>query len=229
MPRKPRWMQLVRDAGYHVMARGHTREAVFADPQDTRAFLGLLDRYRQRFGVRLYHYCLMTNHFHLLLQLDDCRRLSALMAGLLLVYARHCNRKHGFVGHLWKGRFKSPVIQREGYWLSCGRYIERNPVEAGLASEPLSYPWSSCRAYVQGEFDPLLTEDPCYNQLSPDPQCRRELWRGFLLGEDEQEAAIRQGDRAVGDDSFREPMAQVLGRPVARRRGRLRKQQKVEG
>jgi REP element-mobilizing transposase RayT len=128
MPRVPRWMQLARDAAYHVMTRGHNREALFADTDDTRYFLGLLDRYRRRFSLRLYHYCLLTNHIHLLLELDDPRRLSALMAGVLIAYVRYCNARHGFVGQLVQGRFKSPLVQRQGYWLSCGRYIERNPL-----------------------------------------------------------------------------------------------------
>ena len=108
MPRKPRWLQLADQAAYHVMSRGHNRETLFADAEDSRYFLGLLDRYRQRFGFRLYHYCLMTNHLHFLVQLDEPRRLSSLMAGLLLAYVRYYNRRHGFVGHLVQGRFKSP-------------------------------------------------------------------------------------------------------------------------
>ncbi len=134
MPHVPRWRLLARDAAYHVMTCGHNREVLFADPEDHRYFLGLLERYRRRYGFRLYHYCLMTNHLHLLVQPDDPRRLSALMAGLLLAYVRYVNRRSGFVGHLVQGRFKSPLIQREGYWLSCGRYTERNPLAAGLAA-----------------------------------------------------------------------------------------------
>ena len=228
MPRVPRWLQLARDAAYHVMTRGHNREALFADADDTRSFLGLLDRYRRRFGLRLYHYCLMTNHVHLLLQLDDPRRLSALMAGLLLAYVRYFNGRHGFVGHLVQGRFKSPAVQREGYWLSCGRYIERNPLAAGLVAVPWDYPWSSCRAYACGEADPLLTEDPCYTELSPDPARRRQLWREFLCGDDPREEAIARGGWAVGDDGFRGRMAQVLGRPLPRPRGRPPKAKTAE-
>ncbi len=220
MPRTPRWMLLTRDAAYHVMSRGHNREAVFADPDDARHFLRLLARYRERFGFRLSHYCLITNHVHLLLRLEDPRRLSALMAGLLLAYVRYFNKRHGFVGHLWQGRFKSPVVQRDGYWLSCGRYIERNPVEAGVVSEPWTYPWSSCRAYALGERDPLVSENPCYTELSPDVGRRRELWREFLAGEDVRETAIRQGNWAIGDDDFRRRMGEALGRPAPRRRGR---------
>jgi REP element-mobilizing transposase RayT len=113
MPRKPRWMQLADHAACHVMNRGQTRQTNFADTDDRRYFLALLTRYRQRFGFRLYHYCLLSNHFHLLLQLHDRRRLSALLAGLLLAYVCYVQRRHRCVGHVGQGRFKSPLVQRE--------------------------------------------------------------------------------------------------------------------
>jgi putative transposase len=222
MPRTPRWLQLADQAAYHIMSRGHNREAIFADPEDCRHFLHLLDRYRKRFAFRLFHYCLMSNHFHLLLQLDNPRQLSSLMAGLLLAYVRHFNRRHGFVGHLWQGRFKSPLVQRDSYWLSCGRYIERNPVEAGLVALPWDSALSSCRFYALGETDPLLTPDPCYLELSPEAERRQALWREFLLGEDVREEAVRRGGWVLGDEAFRLSMARVLGRPLPRRRGRPR-------
>jgi putative transposase len=218
MPRKPRSLQLAPEA---ALSRGHNREALFAAAEDLRYFLGLVARYRQRFGLRLY--CVLSNHFHLLVQLDDPRRLSSLMAGLLLAYVRYFHQRYGFVGHLWQGRYKSPVVGREGYWLSCGRYIERNPVEAGLVVQPWDYPWSSCRAYALGEADPLVTIDPAYLELSPDPGRRQQLWREFLVGEDPREAHLRRGDWALGDDGFKQRMAKVLGRPAPRRRGRPRK------
>ena len=102
MPRKPRWMQLAADAAYHVMNRGQNRQTVFADTDDLRYFRSLLARYRQRFGFRLYHYCLLSSHFHLLLHVDDPRRLLALMAGLVLAYVRYVQRRHRFVGHVRK-------------------------------------------------------------------------------------------------------------------------------
>jgi putative transposase len=181
----------------------------------------------RRFAGRLFHYCLMSNHLHLLLQLDDPRRLSSFMAGLLLAYVHYGNRRRGFVGHLFQGRFKSPLIQREGYWLSCGRYIERNPLVAGLVRQPWDYPWSSCRAYALGEADPLVTEDPCYTELSPDPRRRQQLWREFLLGEDVRAEVIQRGEWALGDGDFRGRMAQILGRPLPRPRGRPPKSAKT--
>src|SRR5437870_1893756 len=117
MPRTPRRQQWTDEAAYHVLSRGHNRETVFADAEDRRFFLGLLDRYRRRTGLRLYHYCLISNHFHLLLQLDPPGRLSALMAGLLRAYVHYFNRRHGFVGHLWQGRFRSPAVDVEPYFL----------------------------------------------------------------------------------------------------------------
>jgi putative transposase len=89
-----------------------------------------------------------------------------------------------------------------------------------MVAEPWHYPWSSARAYALGEADPLLTEDPCYTTLSPVASRRQQLWREFLLGDDLREEAVRKGDWAVGDDSFRGRMAQVLGRPLPRPRGR---------
>jgi putative transposase len=102
------------------MNRGHNREVVFADDDDRRHFVNLLARYQKRFPWRLYYYCLMSNHFHLLLQLGDPAKLSALLAGLLRSYVHYYNRRYGFCGHLWQGRFKSPAIEIERYLLSCG-------------------------------------------------------------------------------------------------------------
>jgi putative transposase len=229
MARVPRYLQLARDAAYHVMSRGHNREGLLAHPDDKRHFLALLARYRQRFGFRLFQYCLLDNHVHVLLHLDDLRRLSALRAGLLLAYVRYFNRRYGFVGHLWQGRFRSPLVQRQCYWLSCGRYIERNPVEAGLIAQPWDYRWSSCRHYSLGETDALVATDPDYLELSPDPEPRQQRWREFVVGEDVREAVIQKGEWAVGDDDFRRRMAPVLARPLPLRRGRPRKEMAVKG
>jgi putative transposase len=184
----------------------------------------LLDKYRQLFQARLFHYCLMSNHFHLLIQLPDPRRLSSLMAGLTLSYTHHYQRRFAFVGHLWQGRFKSFVVQRQGYWISCGRYIERNPVEAGLASEPWQYRWSSSAHYALGEANALVDDNPCILELSPDPVARQAQWRELLQSADDREDEIRCAEWAVGDPGFREQMAQRAGRPTRRKRGRPTKQ-----
>jgi putative transposase len=223
MPRILRWQQWAQAACYHLMDRGHDRNDVFADDEDRRVFLDLVARSQRRFYFRLYHYCLMSNHFHLLVQLRDPRHLSPLMAGLLRAYVHHCHRRHGFVGHLWQDRFKSPAIQRDNYLLSCGRYIERNPVEAGMILEPWQYVWSSSRAYALGEANTLLAENPCYVELASEAERRQQLWREFLQGEDPREEAVRRGDWAIGDEEFQRDWAHTHGRPSPRPRGRPRK------
>ena len=89
--------------------------------------------------------------------------------------------------------FKSPAIQCEGYLLSCGRYIERNPLEAGLVTEPWQYAWSSCRAYASGAADPLLAENSYYLEWGVDDGSRQRRWREFLIQEDPKEQPIRRG------------------------------------
>ena len=104
----------------------------------------------------------MGNHFHLLLQLADARQLSPLLAGMMVAYWHHYRRRYQLVGHLFQGRCKTPTVEAEAYMLSCGRYIERNPLEAGLVSEPWQYRWSSSRAYAWGEANGLLAPNPWY-------------------------------------------------------------------
>jgi putative transposase len=203
MPRAPRWRVWTDAACYHVLNRGHARETVFHDDDDRTHFLALLARYGQRFRWRLYHYCLMDNHFHLLLQLPRPQDLSRAVAGLLVSYWHHYRRRYRLVGHLFDGRFKSPAIDAESYLLSCGRYLERNPLAAGLVTEPWQYRWSSCRAYALGSADPLLADNPWYEELSPEAARRQHLWQAFLLGEDPKEERVRQADWVVGNETFR--------------------------
>jgi putative transposase len=202
------------------MNRGQNRATLFADDADFGYFLGLLARYSRRFEARLYHYCLLSNHFHLLLQLPQPRQLSRMMAGMLVAYARYMQRRYRFVGHVFQGRFKSPAVDAETYLLSCGRYIERNPMAAGLPGDPWTYRWSSCRAYALGEADPLLATNPWYEQLSVELSRRQELWREFLLGEDPKEEAVHAGEWVIGDEDFRRRLQRPAGRSVPRDRGR---------
>jgi putative transposase len=223
MARTPRKFQEGPSACYHVMNRGHNREAVFGDADDSRYFFGLLARYQKRFPLRLFHYCLMSNHFHLLVQMPSARALSACMAGLLRAYVHYFNRRHGFVGHLWQGRFKSPAVDVEPYFLSCARYIERNPVTAGVTATPWGYEWSSCRAYALGVADGLLDYNVWYQELAGEPARRQQRWREFLLGDDPKEEMVRRHDWIVGEESYRRRMQVPQARAVRRWRGRPRK------
>jgi putative transposase len=220
MTRRARRLQWTEAACYHVINRGHNRETVFANDEDRRYFLHLLDRYRRRFDLRVYHYCLMSNHFHIAVQVRACRHLSPLMAGLLRSYVHYFNRQYGFVGHLWQGRFKSPAIGIEEYLLSCGRYIERNPLDAWLVAQPWDWRWSSCRYYALGEPDELLTANPYYLEMAPEPTRRQERWRAFLSDHDPKEEAIGRQDWLLGQVDLRRETQDRHSRPAGRGRGR---------
>ncbi len=168
------------------------------------------------------HYCLMSNHFHVLVRCESAEALSPCLAGLLRAYVHYFNRRYGFIGHLWQGRFKSPAVAVVDYFLSCARYVERNPVAAGIVAQPWDYRWSSCPAYALGRPDPLLSYNVWYQSLADDAGQRQLRWREFLLGDDPREAAVRRGHWTVGDEAFRRRMPRSAPRP-GRRRGRPRK------
>ena len=220
MPRIPRMKLWTEAACYHIINRGHNRENIFTDEQDFLYFKTLLARYRTRFQIRLYHYCLMSNHFHLLLQLERPQALSSFMAGMLRSYVHYYHRRHGFFGHLWQGRFKSPAVEVDEYLLSCGRYIERNPLEAGIADRPWNYRWSSSAAYACGTPDGLLDENIWYMNMATDSNERQRRWRELVLGEDPRERRIRETDWVIGSEAFRRQMKSTRSRAVPRSKGR---------
>ncbi len=123
MPRKPR--ELVDGGIYHVFNRGNDRRQLFGEPEDYQRFLGDLQRGLTERAAALYHYCLMPNHFHLLLQVQQAPDLPTLMHRLQLGYARYFKKTRAFTGHVFQERFRSPRIAAESYYLQCGRYIVR--------------------------------------------------------------------------------------------------------
>jgi len=140
-------------ACYHVMARGNAREAIFADDEDRQAFLEGLVRASERFDWMLWAYCLMDNHYHLLVE----TRRASLSRGMREIngtYTQAYNRRHRRVGHLLQGRFKAILIDKDSYLTELSRYIVLNPVRAGLCATAADWPWSSYPA-VMGKSSPL--------------------------------------------------------------------------
>jgi len=178
MPRKPR--QLVDFGYYHLIARGNNRLFIFHEAGCFESFKSLLYQSKRKFAWKLHHYCLMANHIHLLGQMEEGVGLPKLMQYLLFEYSRWYRKQTSYTGHLWQGRYKSPLIETESYLLECGRYIERNPVRAKLVSEAGEYPHSSYRYYAFGETDPLIDEDPYYLDIGADLESRQRNYREFV-------------------------------------------------
>ena len=178
MPRRLR--DLVDGGCYHLIARGNNRRFIFDTPAAFRQFQAGLARAKAKYPSRLYHYCLMSNHLHLLLEIATAEHLSKFMQGLLQGYGRWYKTQQAFCGHLWQGRYKSPRVAHESYFLEAGRYIERNPLRARLVTNLLAYPWSSYPVYAAGTLDPLVDEAPYYRQLGATPVARQAAYRDFV-------------------------------------------------
>lgn len=147
---------LVENAYYHVMTRGNQKQVVFQEGADYEKYFGLLKHYKRKYKFNLYAWCLMPNHVHLILEVTKPKELARIMQGLNIAYTRWFNRKYGKVGHLWQGRFKSLVIQKDNYVLDCINYVEMNPLRARITQTPLEYPWSSYKARTAGAKENLL-------------------------------------------------------------------------
>lgn len=134
-------------AVYHVTCRGDRREPIYRDDADRREHLAVLGQAMTRFNASVVAYCLMGNHFHMVLHTHDAN-LSRLMRHVNGVYTQRFNRRHGVAGHLFQGRFKAILVDREAYLVTLCRYVERNPVSTGLVLDPATWAWSSCRAHL---------------------------------------------------------------------------------
>jgi len=142
----PRSARKVEDEGiYHLLNRGNGQQKVFHQDGDYLAFLNLLGDMRQRYGVELYAYCLMPNHFHLLVKVQQGESLSRGMQWFMTSHVRRYHRHYGGSGHLWQGRYKSFVVEDDDHLLTVARYVEGNPVRASMVQSAADWAWSSHR------------------------------------------------------------------------------------
>ena len=216
---------------HHIVQRGHNRQTIFAEPRDYRRYLETLREFKDEYDVKVYAYCLMTNHVHLLLAPESPSGIGRLMKRLAGRQTRHHNSLEGRSGTLWEGRYKSSPVDTEAYLLACDRYIELNPVRARICAAPDAYPWSSYRARLEGGTD-WLDLDPAYLALGHDDSERQSRYRTFLR------AAIPDGEwsliheavqrgQLTGDGRFADEVEAIIGRRIERRgQGRPKKANK---
>ena len=150
---------------YHVFSRGNDKRDIFRTDEDRELFLAALGEACERFGVRIHSYCLMTNHYHLLLETPEAN-LSQFMKLFLGVYTIRFNRTHKRVGHLFQGRYRAHLVDKDDYFLQVSRYIHLNPVSAGMKDLPEAYPWSSLKYFTNGQKAPnFLQKDLILGQF----------------------------------------------------------------
>lgn len=164
---------------YHAFSRGNNKQTIFLNNQDYQRFKQNLERFRKQFNFKLYAYCLLPNHFHLLIEIADIS-LSKIIQVMLTAYTMYFNKKYDHVGHVFQGRFKSIVVDKDEYLLQACRYIHLNPVKANLVSNPKDYPWSSYQDIMNN--NPILVEtDHLLSLFTSDTTRQIELFEQFTL------------------------------------------------
>lgn len=211
---------------HHIVQRGHNRQVVFAEPRDCERYLETLAEFKDVYGVKVYAYCLMTNHVHLLIAPETVAGLAQLMKRLAGRQTRYHNVLEGRSGTLWESRYKSSPVDTDGYLLACSRYIELNPVRARMVAAPEAYRWSSCRFHLGQAPCEWLDSDPCYLALGIGATQRQERYREFLhaaIPESEWNLireSVQRG-QLTGSERFVDKVEEILGKRIeSRSRGR---------
>ena len=165
---------------HHIILRGNNRSLVFITKKDRYVFLKFLREIKKELNFKIYGYCLMPNHIHLIIEPSTRAELSRLLQSLGRRYVQYFNKTHQRTGTLWEGRYKSSVISKDTYLLACLRYIDLNPVMAKIVKDPSDYKWSSFPFRSSGKFDGLLDYEPIYKGLGNTESERQQAYRRWV-------------------------------------------------
>lgn len=201
---------VVPDVPHHVIQRGNRRLRTFFKDEDYEAYIDLMARWSSHWGVEIWAYCLMPNHVHLIAVPSSENALMRAIGEAHRRYTVRVNLRENWRGHLWQGRFASFPMD-EAYLFACVRYVELNPVRAGLVSVPWQYRWSSAAARVRKEIDPLTEKVSLLDEISD--------WKAFLMDglSEEKVDDIRlhaRTGRPLGKDEFQTGLETALGRTL---------------
>lgn len=203
----------------HIIQRGNNRQAVFFSDDDYSVYLDKLNEYAETYGVAVHAFVLMTNHVHILATPSSETGISKLMQSLGRYYVRYINQTYRRSGSLWEGRYKSTLVDTEGYLLTVCRYIELNPVRAKMVRHPKNYPWSSYHHNALGADIQLITEHPVYQSLGRSRPQRRKAYQNLFadripaLTLDEIRTKTNKG-WVLGNDQFKAEIEKMTDRRV---------------
>ncbi len=203
----------------HVFQRGHNKEPVFFNDEDYLVYLRLLKESAEACGCLVHAYVLMTNHVHLLVTPESTTAISTLFQSIGRHFVPYMNKAYQRRGSLWEGRHKGNIIESEAYFLSCMRYIEMNPVRAGMVDYPAKYRWSSYASNAQGVDNAIIRMHEQYLALGCTPEDRQAAYRGlFAIKTDANElemirASLYSGT-PLGNECFKKQIEVMTGRKV---------------
>ena len=204
----------------HVIQRGNNREACFYGEEDYKAYLSFLKDAADKYQVAVHAFVLMTNHVHLLVTPSDEQGVSRMMQAQGRKFVQYFNFTHRRTGTLWEGRYKSTLVSAEHYLLTVYRYIELNPVRAGMVARASEYPWSSYQGNALGKPVQLLAVHPMYEQLGKTDEERQSAYRALFRGRmpERDLVAIREATNkawALGNEQFKAQIEAETGRRTA--------------
>lgn len=219
MPRRARLS--IPGIPWHIIQRGNNRSVCFHAEEDYQFYLYYLEEFTAKFGCAIHAYVLMTNHVHLLVTPQRADSASLLMKHLGQRYVQYVNRTYRRSGTLWEGRFRSCLTQTEDYVLACYRYIELNPVRAGMVVRPQDYRWSSYHANALGKASRLIAPHDEYLRLGWDEVARLEAYRALFKAHLDEEVvgqirSATNGNFALGSERFQREIEMALGRRATR-------------
>lgn len=228
MPRKRRFYQ--PGVPVHVFQRGHNRGPVFFDDQDYLAYLRFLKASADALGCLIHAYVLMTNHVHLLVTPAAANDISLLFQDVGRHFVPYINKTYHRRGSLWEGRHKGHILDSEDYFLICMRYIEMNPVRAGMVEHPAQYRWSSYTANAQGIDNAIILPHELYLSLGKSPEARQAAYQGLFTTAihanelDLIRASLHSGT-PLGNERFKQQIESAVGYNLGfSKRGRPLKQ-----
>ncbi len=200
----------------HIIQRGNNRQVIFANTEDSCAYITWLKQYAKQHNVAIHAWVLMTNHVHLLCTPSTPTGISKMMQSLGRMYVLYFNRRYQRSGTLWEGRYKSCLIENETYFMQVCRYIELNPVRANMVNDPADYSWSSYQCNALGKRSSLLTEHPLYTGLGDSPIERQTAYRALFAHHIEGKLLddIRQATHkglALGSNKFKQEIETLTG------------------
>ena len=215
MARQPRYA--VPGWPQHVIQRGNNRTPIFASDADYESYHAWLRRACDRYACRVHAYVLMGNHVHLLITPSTASGIASVMQSVGRQYVRRFNSTYRRTGTLWEGRYRATVVDTRRYLFTCYRYIELNPVRAGVVRAPQAYRWSSHHANALGATDPVVVPHEEYLALGSDAMTRQAAYQAlFAVDLPEQElSAVRAATNkgwALGAKRFRDDVASLLER-----------------
>ena len=212
------------NAAMHLINRGNNRQYIFNNDADKLRYYSLALELKEENNITIFHYCLMDNHPHLIIWLNDESRLSKFMKQLSLSYYDYYKKTYGYSGHLCQVRFKSNIIDTDSYLLQCGKYIELNPVRARMVILPQDYLFSSYNFYAYGKPDSLLTQSPGYLALSDSQEARTKQYVDFVVDSSIINSGQLRKQQFIGSNDFIHKLENLYGvKNELNRRGRPKK------